>query len=415
MSERREARVRSTPIYLPPGASSGTVQKIYLKQGRERPVLNGHPWIFSGAVERIEGDVESVGIADVFDGRKNWLARGFYNPKSQIRVRLLTWQKDDIDGDFFARRIRHALAMRQVHLSASTNAYRIVNGEGDFLPGLIVDRYGDFLVCQFFTAGMAQFKDDIVESLGALFPTAGIFERSEGRVGGEEGLESAVGVLSGEAPPETIQIEENGYKFLVDVRRGQKTGFFLDQRDSRAFLSTLARARTVLNCFSFTGAFSVYAFGGGAKEVVTLDSSMAALQLAEKNLELNGFAEAPGELLKGDAFAYLKGIDRKFDVIVLDPPALAHKRSDIDAATGGYKFLNLHALRHLNPGGSLLTFSCSQHLSTDLFQKVIFGAAVDAGRKITVARRLSQPLDHPFSLHHPEGEYLKGLALTALD
>ncbi len=195
MSEGREARVRSTPIYLSPGASSGTVQKIYLKQGRERPVLNGHPWIFSGAVERIEGDVESVGIADVFDSKKNWLARGFYNPKSQIRVRLLTWQKEDIDGDFFAGRIRHALAMRQVNLSASTNAYRIVNGEGDFLPGLIVDRYGDFLVCQFFTAGMARFKDDIVESLGVLFPTAGIFERSEGRVGGEEGLDAAVGAF----------------------------------------------------------------------------------------------------------------------------------------------------------------------------------------------------------------------------
>ena len=391
------------------------MQKIYLKQGRERPVLNGHPWIFSGAVERIEGDVESVGIADVFDGKKNWLARGFYNPKSQIRVRLLTWQKEDIDGNFFARRIGQAFATRQVHLAASTNAYRIVNGEGDFLPGLIVDRYGDFLVCQFLAAGMARFKDDIVEAFGPLLPVAGIFERSEGRVGNEEGIEATAGVLRGEAPPEAVLIEENGYKFLVDIRRGQKTGFFLDQRDSRVFLSTVVQERTFLNCFSFTGAFSVYAFGGGAKEVVTLDSSMAALQLAEKNLEVNGFAEAPGELLKGDAFAYLKEIDRKFDVIVLDPPSLAHKRSDIDAATGGYKFLNLHALRHLNTGGSLLTFSCSQHLSIDLFQKVIFGAAVDAERKVTVIKRLSQPLDHPFSLHHPEGEYLNGLALAALD
>ena len=189
----------------------------------------------------------------------------------------------------------------------------------------------------------------------------------------------------------------------------------MDQRDNRAFLSTLAHDRSVLNCFSFSGAFSVYAFGGKAKEVVTLDSSKPALELAEQNLALNGFAEAPGELLKGDAFAYLKEIERKFDLIVLDPPSLAPKRSNVDAATGGYKFLNLHALKHLNPGGLLLTFSCSQHLSIDLFQKVVFGAAVDARRKVTVVKRLGQPIDHPVSLHHPEGEYLKGLALRALD
>ena len=215
--------------------------------------------------------MESVGIADVFDSKKNWLARGFYNPKSQIRVRLLTWQKEEIDGDFLDRRLRHALATRQIHLFGSSNAYRIVNGEGDFLPGLIVDRYEDFLVCQFLTAGMARFKDAIVEVLGELLAPRGIFERSEGRVGGEEGLEPTVGLLSGTAPPENIEIKENGYKFLVDVRRGQKTGFFLDQRDNRAFLATLVRERTVLNAFSFTGGFSVYAYGGGAKEVVTLD------------------------------------------------------------------------------------------------------------------------------------------------
>ena len=359
--------------------------------------------------------MESVGIADVFDSKKNWLARGFYNPKSQIRVRLLTWQKEEIDGDFLDRRLRHALATRQIHLFGSSNAYRIVNGEGDFLPGLIVDRYEDFLVCQFLTAGMARFKDAIVEVLGELLAPRGIFERSEGRVGGEEGLEPTVGLLSGTAPPENIEIKENGYKFLVDVRRGQKTGFFLDQRDNRAFLATLVRERTVLNAFSFTGGFSVYAYGGGAKEVVTLDSSMPALELAEKNLALNGFADKPGDILKGDAFAYLKEVEQKFDLVVLDPPSLAHRRSDIDAAAGGYKFLNLHALRHLNTGGALLTFSCSQHIALDLFQKILFGAAVDAGRKVAIVKRLGQPIDHPVSLHHPEGEYLKGLALIALD
>jgi 23S rRNA (cytosine1962-C5)-methyltransferase len=388
---------------------------VFLNSGRERPILNGHPWIFSGAIESVEGPTEAVGVADVFDCKENWLARGLYNPKSQIRVRVLTWQKEAIDRDFFARRISQAHAFRQRYLSDATDAYRVVNAEGDLLPGLIVDRYANFLVSQFFSAGIALFKDAIVSTLSAIDSVKGIFERSDGRVGDEEGLEPSVGVLSGEAPPEQITITESGFKFLVDVRRGQKTGFFLDQRDNRAFLSTVVRDQTVLNCFSYSGAFSVYAFGAGAREVVSLDSSRPALELAEQNLALNGFAEAPGELLKGDAFAYLKETDRQFDLIVLDPPSLAHKRSDVMAATGGYKFLNLHALKHLKPGGMLLTFSCSQHLSTDLFQKVVVGAAVDATRKVTIVKRLGHPIDHPISLHHPEGEYLKGLALRVLD
>jgi 23S rRNA (cytosine1962-C5)-methyltransferase len=389
--------------------------QIHLKKDREVPVLRGHPWIFSGAIERADGDQDNAGVADVYDHGKNWIARGLYSPKSQIRVRVLTWEKETIDQNFFLRRFTRALSLREKYLARSTNAYRLINAEGDFLPGLIVDRYGDFFVCQFFTAGMDLFKEDIVSALSALALTKGIFERSEGRVRDEEGLKPAAGVLAGDAPPDLITVEENRFKFLVDVRRGQKTGFFLDQRDSRGFLSTAARDRAVLNSFSYSGAFSVYAFGGGAREVVSFDSSLPALELAEKNLALNGFAESPGELLKGDAFAYLKEADRKFDLIVLDPPSLAHKRSDVSAATGGYKFLNLHALKHLNPGGLLLTFSCSQHLSIDLFQKVVFGAAVDATRKVSIVKRLGQPADHPISLHHPEGEYLKGLALRVLD
>ena len=388
---------------------------IYLKAGRERPVLNGHPWIFSGAVERVEGGGRATELVDVYDHKKTWLARGFYNPKSQIRARLLTWRKEDIDGEFFSRRLAHALAFRGAHLPPSTTAYRIINGEGDFLPGVTVDRYGGFLVCQIFSAGMALFKNDIVDYLSRIDSIEGVFERSEGRIGDEEGLEPCVGVLSGVAPPDVIPIQENAFKFLVDVRRGQKTGFFLDQRDNRAFVCAIARKKMVLNCFAYSGAFSVYAFAGGAREVVTLDSSLPALELAEESLRLNGFGNCPGEILKGDAFAYLKEIERKFDLIVLDPPSLAHRRSDVETAAGGYKFLNLHALKHLNPGGLLLTFSCSQHVPLDLFQKIVFGAAVDAGRKVALIKRLGQPLDHPVSLHHPEGEYLKGFALHALD
>jgi len=389
--------------------------QLFLKKDRDHPVRRGHPWIFSGAIERIDGDEQTVSVADVYDCRKSWLARGLYNPKSQLRVRLLTWKKETIDQSFFSRRLSQALALREQYFANVTNAYRLVNSEGDFLPGLIIDRYVDHFVCQFFSAGMELFKDHIIAALSKVAPTTGIYERSEGRVREEEGLEPSTGILEGEGPPDVVQIEENGNKFLVDIKRGQKTGFFLDQRDSRVFLAALVRERTVLNCFSYTGGFSVYAFAGGAKEVVTFDSSMPALELAERNLELNGFADAPGEIVKGDAFAYLKEAERRFDVIALDPPSLAHKRSDVDPAAGGYKFLNLHALKHLNAGGILITFSCSQHLPADLFQKIVFGAAVDAGRKVLIVKRLGHPLDHPVSLHHPEGEYLKGLVLRAVD
>ena len=388
--------------------------KAYLKQGREIPVRRGHPWIFSGALQSIEDDDAGVGVVEVFDSRRRWIARGLYNPKSQIRIRVLTTRDEEIGAKFFSRRLTQALSGRERYFNGATNAYRLVNGEGDFLPGLIVDRYDDFFVCQFFTAGMELFKSQIAAALNDLAPVRGVYERSEGRVRDEEGVLAAAGVLAGETPPAVIRIKESGFEFLVDVKTGQKTGFFLDQRDNRTVLSTLTRGRTVLNCFSYTGAFSVYALAGGATEVTSVDSSRPALELAEQNLALNGVSDR-GESLKGDVFAYLKETTSTFDVIVLDPPSLAHRRNDVSAATGGYKFLNLHALRRLTPGGLLLTFSCSQHLSIDLFQKVVFGAAVDAGRKVTILKRLGQPPDHPVSLHHPEGEYLKGLTVRVLE
>ena len=388
---------------------------VYLKKGRETPVFRGHPWIFSGAIETTDGDAQAPGIADVFDYQRNWIARGLFSPKSQIRVRVLTAQKEAIDHDFFTRRFSQAFGVREKFLSGTTNSYRLVNGEGDLLPGLIVDRYVDFLVCQFFTSGMDAVKDTIVSSLMSLFPVKGIFERSEGRVREEEELEPAVGVLAGEAPPQLIVIEENGFKFLVDVRRGQKTGFFLDQRDSRSFLGSVAREQTILNCFAYTGAFSVYGLGRGAKEVISLDSSRPALELAKQQLALNHLSASDDQLVKADAFTYLKECRSVYDIVILDPPALARRRGDVEAAAGGYKFLNLHGLRLVKPEGLLLTFSCSQHLPLDIFQKVVFGAAVDAGRKLSILKRLGHSIDHPVSLHHPEGEYLKGLVLRVLD
>ncbi|HEY7559198.1 MAG TPA: hypothetical protein VIH18_30800, partial [Candidatus Binatia bacterium] len=208
------------------------MQRIYLKQGRERPVLNGHPWIFSGAIDKINGNADIVGVADIFDCKKSWIARGLYNPASQIRVRLLTGKDEPIDGDFFRRRITRALALREKYVAPETNAYRLINGEGDFLPGVIVDRYADFLVCQFSTAGMELFKNDVNAALGSLSRAKGLYERSDGKVREEEGLGASVGMLAGAEPPELIEIEESGSQFLVDIRRGQKTGYFLDQRDN---------------------------------------------------------------------------------------------------------------------------------------------------------------------------------------
>ncbi|MBI2347493.1 MAG: class I SAM-dependent rRNA methyltransferase, partial [Deltaproteobacteria bacterium] len=243
----------------------------------------------------------------------------------------------------------------------------------------------------------------------------GIYERSEGGVREEEGLIPSVGVLRGEEPPDLMQIAEHDLKFLVDIRKGQKTGFFLDQRENRLFLSMLARDRSILNCFAYTGAFTAYALRGGARQVLSIESSRPALDLARQNLELNGLSVSGGELVKADAFSYLKYCKDQFDIVVVDPPSLALKRADVQPAAGSYKFLNLHALRLLKPGGMLLTFCCSQHVSLDLFQKIIFGAAADSGRKVRLLKRLGHPVDHPVSLHHPEGEYLKGLLLSVLE
>ncbi|HXG50624.1 MAG TPA: class I SAM-dependent rRNA methyltransferase [candidate division Zixibacteria bacterium] len=389
--------------------------KVFLKKGRELPVLRGHSWIFSGAVEKAHGDTEAPSTTEVFDHSGKWIARGLSSPKSQIRVRVLTWRDEPIDRDFFRRRILDALELRRRQPARSASAWRLVNGEGDFLPGLIVDRYGDFLVCQFLTAGIEALKAWIVEALSELLSPKGIFERSEGRVREEEELPPSLGVLAGEAPPERLAIEEHGFRFEVDVWRGQKTGFFLDQRDNRAFLGSLAPGERVLDCFCYSGAFSAYAYRAGAREVISVDSSGPALELARRNLELNGLPAGDETLIKADAFSYLKADDASFDTIVLDPPSLAHRRADAAAAAGGYKFLNLHAFRRVKPGGLLLTFSCSQHVSADLFQKIVFGAAVDARRRVAVLKRLGQSVDHPVSLHHPEGEYLKGLALRVLN
>jgi 23S rRNA (cytosine1962-C5)-methyltransferase len=275
-------------------AAVTSMRSVFLKEGRERPVLRGHPWIFSGAIERVAEDSDEAGLADVFDAAGRWLARGLFSPKSQIRVRVLTASDEAIDHAFFAGRLARASAWRKALLAPATDAYRLINGEGDFLPGLVVDRYGDFLVCQFVSAAMDGLKGLVVDALAELFGARGIYERSEGGARAEEGLEPSVGLLAGEEPPAALRIEEHGLGFLVDIREGQKTGFFLDQRDHRLLLRELAHDRSVLNCFAYTGAFALSALKGGAREVVSVESSRAALDLARSSAELNGLS-APAE------------------------------------------------------------------------------------------------------------------------
>jgi 23S rRNA (cytosine1962-C5)-methyltransferase len=286
-----------------------------------------------------------------------------------------------------------------------------VNGEGDGLAGVVVDRYGDFLVCQLLTAGAARLAPALVAALTAELAPRGIYERSEGGVRAEEGIPGARGVLSGEPPPARLMIEEAGARFLVDVVHGQKTGFFLDQRESRARVRALAAGRRVLNTFAYTGAFAVAAALGGAAEVLSVDSSRPALALAEAAWTENGLPPATGRFVVADVFEHLRALPERFDLIVLDPPPFVRRRRDLDPGLRGYKDLNLQALRRLAPGGWLLTSSCSQHLPRAAFREVVAAAAADAGRAVTVVAESGHPADHPVSLAHPEGEYLKVLLL----
>lgn len=387
--------------------------KVVLKRGREKPALNRHPWIFSGAIKNIKGEAADGDIVTVVDSRGNFLAQGYLNRRSQITVRLLSWIEEEvIDRGFFRHRLERAIAIRRpLEGDQTTNAYRLVNAESDFLSGLVVDRYNKYLVTQFLTLGIERWKGEIVSLLGELLPSRGIYDRSDVEVREKEGLLPATGLLAGQERPALVHILENGHRFIVDIKQGQKTGFYLDQRENRQKLTRYCRGKTVLNCFAYTGAFAVYAARAGAKQVINVESSAEALQLAQRNLALNGFGGRDDEYVEGDAFQVLRQYrdeGRSFDLIVLDPPKFAYSRSQVQAACRGYKDINLLALQMLRPGGILFTFSCSGLISPELFQKVVFGASVDAGRDVQIIEKLSQGFDHPILLSFPESEYLKG-------
>jgi 23S rRNA (cytosine1962-C5)-methyltransferase len=386
---------------------------VFLHQGKERAARQRHPWIFSGAVARVQGYVGQGDAVDVCDAGGEWLARGTWSSGSQIRARLFTWQPDEpLDVDLLRRRIERALAARAALGYAERNsACRLIYAESDGLPGLIVDRYGDFLAIQLLTQGMAARSEAIVGLLAELLRPRGIYERSDAEVREKEHLPAAEGLVWGEEPPASISVEQGGLRFLVDIRGGQKTGAYLDQAVNRLRVAAYCGGSEVLDCFAYAGGFSVAAARGGARQVVAVDSSAPALEWLRANAALNEVGPVI-EPVEGDVFKQLRQYrfeGRQFDVVILDPPKFAHAQAQLERATRGYKDINLIAMQILRPGGILATFSCSGLVSADLFQKVVFGAALDAGRDVQVVERLTQAPDHPVLLTFPEGEYLKGL------
>jgi 23S rRNA (cytosine1962-C5)-methyltransferase len=396
------------------GSNDSVSGIVVLKRNRARPVLQHHPWIFSGAIDRVEGAVADGDVVEVRDAGRNWLARGTLNRQSQIAVRLLTWRQDElVDGIFWRRRLERAIGARQALADdLGTTAYRLVHAESDFLPGLVVDRYGEWLVVQLLTLGVERRRDEIVRALADLLAPRGIYERSDVEVRAKEGLAQRAGPLWGEEPPDLVEILENGHRFLVDVRKGHKTGFYLDQRENRARLPAFCGGAEMLDTFAYSGAFGVCAVAAGASQVTLVESSAPALGLARRNLAVNGLERRDVECVEGDVFSVLRGYrtqGRRFDVAVLDPPKFAHTERELKRAARAYKDINLLAFQLLRPGGVLLTFSCSGAVSTDLFQKIVFGAAVDAGLDVQIIGVLVQGADHPIALAFPEGAYLKGL------
>ena len=389
------------------------MSSLLLKKGRDKSLRRRHPWIFSGAVEKVNGKPGAGETVELLEGGKK-LAQAAYSPKSQIRARVWTFDPaEPVDAGFFRGRIQKAIALREALPAAKhTNALRLVHGESDGLPGLVVDRYADVLVAQFLAAGVERWRDPILDALNELSGCEAIFERSDAEVRKLEGLEARVGFARGNRNAARCPIIEYGLNFRVDVEQGQKTGFFLDQRENRQRVRALAAGREVLDGFSYTGGFSVAALAGGAKRVTAIESSAAALEVAKENLAANPLDASKVDFVQADVFAQLRTLrdqNAKFGLIVLDPPKFAPSAAQVQKAARAYKDINLWALKLLAPGGLLATFSCSGGVSAELFQSIVAGAALDAGGDAKIIERFGAAADHPVALEFPEGEYLKGL------
>jgi 23S rRNA (cytosine1962-C5)-methyltransferase len=389
---------------------------IVLQPGREKSVRQKHPWIFSGALAQVKGTPQPGATVEVQASGGEFLGWAAYNPNSNIRARMWSWQREEPVGpDLLRARLEQALALRRALVPESeTSALRLVHAESDGLPGLIVDRYNDTLVVQCLTAGADHWRDTLIPLLVELTGAAAVYERSDVDVRRLEGLPERVGSLYGPAPSEPLLVQENGLNFWVDIVGGHKTGFYLDQRRNRQRLRELIAGRSLLNCFSYSGGFSVYALAGGAADVLSVDSSADALALGQRNVDANHLPGERVEWLEEDVFHTLRGLRdrrRSFDAVVLDPPKFAPTAAQAERAARGYKDINLLAFKLLRPGGLLFSFSCSGGVSADLFQKIVAGAALDAGVEARIVERLEQGVDHPVALNFPEGAYLKGLVV----
>lgn len=386
---------------------------ITLKHGREKSLLRRHPWIFSGAIQQADENIASGSTVDLLSSDKQFLARASYSPQSQIRARVWTFTDEPVDKDFFRKRIQSAIHSRDTwNLKPETDSYRLIYAESDNIPGLIVDRYADVLVMQCLTAGAEYWKETFADLLLEETGLSLIYERSDADVRELEGLDSKVGLLRGSITNLQFSILENNLHFLVNLTDGHKTGFYLDQRKNRLSVRELAKDKDVLDCFCYTGGFTVNALAGGARSVLSVDSSANALELCKENIALNDLPADKHTSLEGDVFQLLRKFRdeaRSFDMIILDPPKFAPTFAHAEKATRAYKDINLLAFKLLRPGGTLITYSCSGGVDAGLFQKIIAGAALDANVDAQIIEHLSQGADHPISLHFPEGAYLKGL------
>jgi 23S rRNA (cytosine1962-C5)-methyltransferase len=386
---------------------------IYLQPKREKSLFRRHPWIFSQGVARVEGDPKRGETVSVYSAANQWLAYAAYSPDSQIRARVWSFdKKQTIDRAFFVARLQEAQASRELlgHF-CQTDAYRLIAGENDGLPGVTIDRYVDVLVLQLLSAGADATRELLVEALRECYSECVIYERSDVAVRKKEGLAPRQGPIYGQLPPQPMQIEENGLSLLVNIETGHKTGYYLDQRNNRALIGRLAQGKRVLNCFSYTGGFGCYALAGGAREVINLDVSQPALDIAASNVALNNLDATKIEHRNEDVFQALRryrDAGETFDLIVLDPPKFVDSKASLNRASRGYKDINLLAMQLLVPGGLLATYSCSGLMPTGLFQKIVADAALDASRSLQFIKTLEQAEDHPTSGPYPEGFYLKG-------